>query len=1143
VGGWGAITTGKNLAMTLYDLLGFDIKANPKYGSEKKGQPTTYYLSAAPAPIRLNCEYTYVDVVLSPDPNVFHHSNPLSGLKKGGVFITQSNLESPDEVWATFPVQAQKFIVDNDIRVLYVDGFKIAREEATDPELQFRMQGNAFQGAFFAGSPLMERANLTEEGLFAAIEGQLRDKFGKKGERVVADNLRVVRRGFDEAVEITNKVVSAGAHARRKPAQLPVMLKQLPEGDGKVSDVHRFWEQTGYFYATGRGSDNLADPYQALSIIPASSGVFRDMTQIRFDYPKWVAENCTACGNCYSVCPDSAIPGLVNSIGDAFEAAIRRIETAGTPTQHLRRETRTVEKKLRAAIELNGEAARVSQLLDQAVLETLAESALEGEQKSALEQELGLFTQAIGGFEFSITKPYWTNREKKQKGSGGLFAITINPYACKGCMECVDVCDDAALVKEPQTDEAVAKLRRDWEVWLGLPTTKPEFIRIDDLDEKVGALDTLLLDKSNYLSMVAGDGACMGCGEKTVIHLFTSVITALLQPRVKKHVAEIDDLIGQLETHIRLKLAQAMDLSNLGAVSEAVESHKDTDLTLTDLSASLAKGAEPVDQKWLRWATQLLEKLRHLKWQYTDGRNGAGRASLGFINATGCTSVWGSTFPFNPYPFPWSSHLFQDSPSVAMGVFEGHMRKMAEGFKAIRMAKLELEGEYRPDEHDGFFTYFDWRKFSDEEWKLCPPVVAVGGDGAMYDIGFQNLSRMLMAGHPVKALVLDTQVYSNTGGQACTSGFIGQVADMSPYGKVWKGKTEMRKEMGLIGMAHRTSFVLQGSIANITHLLEGFIDGLNSRRPALFNVYAACQPEHGIPDDASERQNKLAVEGRAYPLFRFDPDAGETLRECSSVDGNPALDADWPTYALKHLDEQGKEQTLEVPMTFADFALTEGRFRKHFRKAPPDTWNDDMVPLSEFLDLAQDEREGKYPYIWGVDGKNRLMRVLVSEELARSTQERRQFWRQMKSLVGLDQVVDIDAVRAEAKAEMAQKLTASLFALATGGSIGALADFALPAGAAAAGGNGGAAALGEWEAAWIDSPQCTACDECTQINPKIFAYNAQKQATVVDPKGGPYRDIVKAAEKCTAGCIHPGTPWNPAEKDLDKLVKRAAKYQ
>jgi pyruvate-ferredoxin/flavodoxin oxidoreductase len=59
----------------------------------------------------------------------------------------------------------------------------------------------------------------------------------------------------------------------------------------------------------------------------------------------------------------------------------------------------------------------------------------------------------------------------------------------------------------------------------------------------------------------------------------------------------------------------------------------------------------------------------------------------------------------------------------------------------------------------------------------------------------------------------------------------------------------------------------------------------------------------------------------------------------------------------------------------------------------------------------------------------------------------------------------------------------------------------------------------------------------------VFQYNEQKLAVVLNPKGAPFKDIVKAAEKCTAGCLHPGTPWNPNEKDLDKLVKRAAKYQ
>ena len=1142
VGGWGAITTGKNLAMTLYELLGFDIRANPKYGSEKKGQPTTYYLSAAPEPIRLNCEYHYVDVVLSPDPNVFGHSNPLYGLKEGGTFIIQSNLESAEEVWAQIPRQGQKFIVDNNIRIFYVDGFKIAKEEASDAELQFRMQGNAFQGAFFAASPLMERANLTEAGLFEAIEKQLRDKFGGKGERVVTDNLRVVRRGFDECTEITEKQVGVTRQSLKKSVDLPVMLQALPKGNGKASDVHRFWEQTGSFYVSGKGSDNLADPFMATSLIPAATGIFRDMTQIRFEYPKFVTENCTACGDCYTACPDTAIPGLVNSITEIFNTAIQRIETKGTPTQYLRRESRTVEKKLRELIEAEGEASVITTLIDKAVLELLAESELEGDARANLEKEFALFLEAMGGFEFSVTKPYWSNREKKNKNSGGLFSITINPYTCKGCMECVDVCDDQALVAEVQTQGAIDKMRNDWNFWMDLPTTAADFIRIDDLEEKIGALETLLLDKSNYQSLLSGDGACLGCGEKTAIHLFTGTVTALMQPRVKKHLAELDDLINRLETHIRLKLAENMDLSNTAAVNEVVESHKETDLTLTDLSASLVDKTQPVDPKWLTWVTQLLEKLRYQKWLYTDGKTNQGRANMGIVNATGCTSVWGSTFPYNPYPFPWTSHLFQDSPSVAMGLFEGHMSKMAEGFKVLRQARLELDGKFSEEEHKPFFTYFSWKDFSDEEWHLCPPVVSIGGDGAMYDIGFQNLSRVLASGVPVKVLVLDTQVYSNTGGQSCTSGFVGQIADMAPYGKTWKGKTEIRKEMGIIGMAHRTSFVLQSSQANVTHMIEGFIDGLNSRRPALFNLYTTCQPEHGVADDASERQAKMALESRAYPMFRYDPDAGTTFEECCDLEGNPSMDDDWPMYKLNYLDEKGKEAKLEVPMTFADFALTEGRFRKHFRKAPAETWNDDMVQIHEFLKLDEDDRDGQFPYIWALDGKNRLMRVLVSQEIVRSCQERLDFWHQLKSLAGVDQVIDVEAIASQAKAEMAQQLTASLLSLATGGDVSALGDLAASAGGQmAAGGGSGAAA--DYEPVWIETPECTACDECTDINPKIFKYNDEKLAIVVDPKGGSYKDIVKAAEKCTAGCLHPGTPWNSNEKDIDKLVKRAEKYQ
>jgi pyruvate-ferredoxin/flavodoxin oxidoreductase len=1134
VGGWGAITTGKNLAMTLFELLGWDIKANPKYGSEKKGQPTTYYLSAAPEPIRINCEYVYVDVVLSPDPAVFGHSNPLSGLKKGGFFIIQSNLG--EQTWASFPLWAQKFIVDNDIRVYYLDAFQIARDEAGSAELQLRMQGIAFQGAFFAASPVMQNAGLTEDALFTAIEDQLQAKFGGKGARVVADNLRVVRRGFSELTEITDKEVGlTRKQYARHDAGLPIMLRQLPAGDGKTADIHRFWEQTGHFYLTGKGNDNLVDPFIGASLLPAATGVFRDMTGIRFEHPVWIAENCTACGNCYTECPDSAIPGLVSSIADIFNAAVNRIETSGTPTRYLRRAVRTAERKLRALIDRDGGAVRP--LIDIAIDEVIAEAP--DAERGGLAAEFTQLQIQLGGFQFGSTKPYWTQKEKKAKGSGGLFSITVNPYTCKGCKLCVTVCEDNALEMVTQTDESVDRLRRDWNIWLDLPTTPKEYSRIDSLDEKIGALETLLLDKHNYNSMNCGDGACLGCGEKTAIHLFTSTVTALMQPRVKAFVEKLDDLIVRLEQHMRVKLASAVDLTDTGAVLRAVDATGQHDLTLSNFAARLNadKPSQLLDPAWVKNTAQLLEKLKDLRWRYVEGPSKRGRAEMGIVNSTGCTSVWGSTYPFSPYPFPWTSHLFQDSPSVAMGIFEGHMAKMADGFKAVRMAEMELAGDYLPDRDDDFFRRFAWEKFSADEWQLCPPVVSLGGDGAMYDIGFQNLSRALMSGMPIKILVVDTQVYSNTGGQACTSGFIGQVSDMAPFGSASRGKQETRKEISLIGMAHRTSYVAQSTIAHVNHLLESYVDGLNSRRPALFNIYAVCPPEHGVGDDRSVDQSKLAVEGRAYPLFRFDPDAGNTFNECVSLEGNPSLDDDWPTYSLKYLDDSGVEQSMTLPMTFADFAATEARFLKQFRKAPPDTWNDDMVLLADFLQLDKDEREGKFPYIWAVDKKNRLMRLLVTEDLVRSSEERRNFWRQLRGLAGLDaHLADSTEVTERVRAELLAKISASL-------GLGGMADTGpapsiVGAGATAAAGDDGSG----YEPVWIETPECTACDECTTLAPKIFAYNDQKLAVVVNPKGAKFADIVKAAEKCTAGCIHPGTPWNMSEPGIEKLMTRAAKF-
>jgi pyruvate-ferredoxin/flavodoxin oxidoreductase len=330
------------------------------------------------------------------------------------------------------------------------------------------------------------------------------------------------------------------------------------------------------------------------------------------------------------------------------------------------------------------------------------------------------------------------------------------------------------------------------------------------------------------------------------------------------------------------------------------------------------------------------------------------------------------------------------------------MRKMADAFQAVREAELELEGAYDPEVHDPFFAAFDWRQFTDEEFLLCPPIFAVGGDGAMLDIGFQNLSRLLASGKPLRTIVLDTQVYSNTGGQACTAGYTGQVSDMAGYGSAQHGKEETRKELSLLAIAHRNCFVLQTSQTSHSHLLSGVLRGLASRRPAIFNIYTPCPPEHGIPDEGSARAARLALESRAFPLLVYDPDAGPSLADRLDLQGNPALRDPGTSYEIAYRDEAGGEKRMTVPVTIADWAATETRFAKHFTRRERSSWSDNMVPFHEYLELPEKDRTAKVPFVQALDSKRHLDRLVVSDEIVTLAEERRELWSQLKEMAGVE---------------------------------------------------------------------------------------------------------------------------------------------
>jgi pyruvate-ferredoxin/flavodoxin oxidoreductase len=374
--------------------------------------------------------------------------------------------------------------------------------------------------------------------------------------------------------------------------------------------------------------------------------------------------------------------------------------------------------------------------------------------------------------------------------------------------------------------------------------------------------------------------------------------------------------------------------------------------------------------------------------------------------------------------------------------------------------------------------------------------------------------------------------------------------------------------------------------------MAGVLRGLQARRPAIFNIYTPCQAEHGLPDHGSARAAKMALEGRAFAHLVYDPDAGDTFPERLSLEGNPAVGDAWPTYELAYRDDDGRERTTTVPMTTADWAATEPRFKPHFRPIPRSDWDDaGLVPFHEYLERAPSERDGAVPYILVIDAEKRLSRLRVSPEMVDLTEERAALWNELRELAGITVPESVAAsVRRVAEVEFETRLAelerehegriAELKAKYPALITRKIAEALVAGGAGLSGGREPVAPAvprpevaattvatpaAEPEAApppapspdeapepapealgmdaWIETALCTSCDECIRINPDIFAYNDDKQAYVKDPAAGSFEQIVKAAEKCTARIIHPGTQKDPNEPNLEKWVARAEAFQ
>ncbi len=684
VGGYGTIASGKLLTDILAGVLEMHSKSAPKYGSEKSGAPTNFYITLSPEPVKItNAELEDVEVVISPDHRAFSHTNPLLGLVQGGTFILQSNA-TPQEVWAELPALARKTIRQRKINFFIVDAFAVAKKHAPSPELATRMMGIAFIGAVAAHVKQVS-AGASAAAILEKIEKQIAKKFGTKGGAVVAGNMAVI----SEGAQATRKVdYSAAEFARIDARPAPMMLHNVSlsaaqcqssgsAGCGGMFDREYFEDMIAKPFRDGTISEAPVLPGTGL-FMPSGSAGSKDKGMLRRAVPLFNPALCTGCMECALVCPDAAIPNAVHEIHELLLVAIREIDITEAQREAMRSHVYGVSEAVRERYRQAKDTRAFHQLVADAVAKLAPRPA-------TLTRNFGKLVELLAGYPVARTRPFFDAMEKASAGSGALYAVNIDPWKCTGCLECVEVCGPGALATQAQDAPLLGALQRSFEFMSKMPNTPERFVA--GATEPGGDIKRLLLDRANYYSTTGGHGGCSGCGEVTAIRLVMATNHAITDKRRRDHILELEQLLAGLNAK----------------------------------RAALA----PADKRRSARLAALIAALEKRLYLFEAGPTGNGPSGAVIANSTGCSSVYASTFPFNSYNDPWVNSLFQDAQPLAKGMFEGISAHTVADVRALRLARLELADAYEAQTHDPELRLLSWDQFSTQEIHLMPTVMTI----------------------------------------------------------------------------------------------------------------------------------------------------------------------------------------------------------------------------------------------------------------------------------------------------------------------------------------------------------------------------------------------------------------------------------
>jgi hypothetical protein len=471
-------------------------------------------------------------------------------------------------------------------------------------------------------------------------------------------------------------------------------------------------------------------------------------------------------------------------------------------------------------------------------------------------------------------------------------------------------------------------------------------------------------------------------------------------------------------------------------------------------------------------------------------------------------------------------HSFEtQSCTGALSEFRARLPEMVDFVKALRVAGLEVENAYRAERHDKVFEQFDEDSLSAEDIALFPSYLVCMKDKEYDDSNKAGLIEILSSGLPIKVLFQTSEVFENSSIKNGRGTFAG-----------WN--------LGLANMATSLggAFVLQTTSSNLPQMSERISEGLMCPGPALFSVFSGSGAKNSsLPPYLVSAS---AMQSRAFPTLIYSPKNGDDWASRFFIDANPQPERIWPVDEFSYQDEDAQKVSEELAFTLVDHLATDGRFADAFMSVPRSGWNEQMIPLGEYLQNSGAQNEGKVPYILMVDENDVLHRVVVGKALTNAAKRYGESWRSLQEFGGIgnshalrllerekriweeEKQKEIDALRGQLEDAGAAEVAAA--PVGTEAEAEAEAEEAVEAISP--------------DVSYIETVRCSTCNECTDRNNKMFKYNENKQAYIADLEAGTYRQMVEAAEVCKLAIIHPGKPWNPDERNLEELMKRAEPF-